>query len=418
MRIQHNINALNAHRQLSMNTSAVGKNLEKLSSGFRINRAGDDAAGLAISEKMRGQIRGLDMASRNAQDGISLIQTAEGSLQETHSILQRMRELAVQSSNGTYEEGVDRVNLNKEVAALKTEVDRIASSTHFNNQKLLNGAIDGTVSAASSAATTATGLDKDLSLSVSGLKEGATLSIKTAAGGADASGASGSDIAATDAKAAFAIDGATGNITLTITGGTNGMKDGGAAGDLKAATNVDLQKAWDDFAKANVDATKGINFSGLTTVTAPAGAAGVKANTATSAAAAKTGEALTFQIGANDDRVNLNVANQDTKTLGIDDLSIATQEDANKAIISLDKAINSVSGTRADLGALQNRLEHTVNNLGTTSENLTAAESRIRDVDMAKEMMEMTKNNILSQAAQAMLAQANTQPQGVLQLLQ
>lgn len=418
MRIQHNINALNAHRQLGMNNTAVGKNLEKLSSGFRINRAGDDAAGLAISEKMRGQIRGLDMAQRNAQDGISLVQTAEGSLNETHAILQRMRELAVQSSNGTYEEGVDRVNLNKEITALKDEVDRISTSTHFNNQKLLDGSIDGSVKASVAAKIDDTGLDADLSIEANGLKEGATLTISTKAGGADpAKGAD--DVAAVDAKAEFAIDSTSGDITLTITGATNGTKKDGTAGDIKANTEVDLQAAWNDFAKDNAEATKGISLKGLSKVNAPTGATGgVKAADAESDVAAKVGESLTFQIGANDDRVKLNVGNQDTKTLGIEGLSIATQEDANAAIIALDSAINSVSGTRADLGALQNRLEHTVNNLGTTSENLTAAESRIRDVDMAKEMMEMTKNNILTQAAQAMLAQANTQPQGVLQLLQ
>jgi len=273
MRIQHNINALNSLRQLGTNNTATGKNIEKLSSGFRINRAGDDAAGLAISEKMRGQIRGLEQAQQNANDGISLIQTAEGGLNETHAILQRMRELAVQSANGTYQDSVDRENLQKEVDALSSEIDRISSATHFNKIQLL----DGTMSK------------------------------------------------------------------------------------------------------------------------------------------------LTFQIGANgnsDQTVSLSVADMSASGLGLSSISVAAQGDANSAISAIDDAINTVSGTRADLGALQNRLEHTVNNLGVTSENLTAAESRIRDVDMAKEMMQYTKNNILTQAAQAMLAQANQQPQGVLQLLQ
>ncbi|HBD63929.1 MAG TPA: flagellin [Clostridiales bacterium] len=275
MRIQHNINALNSLRQLGTNNSATGKNIEKLSSGFRINRAGDDAAGLAISEKMRGQIRGLEQAQQNANDGISLIQTAEGGLNETHAILQRMRELAVQSANGTYQDSVDRENLQKEVSALSSEIDRISSATHFNKIQLLDGSM--------------------------------------------------------------------------------------------ATTN------------------------------------------------------LKFQIGANgnsDQTVTLSVADMSSSGLGLKDITVAGQDSANAAIATIDKAINDVSGTRADLGALQNRLEHTVNNLGVTSENLTAAESRIRDVDMAKEMMQYTKNNILTQAAQAMLAQANQQPQGVLQLLQ
>ena len=272
MRIQHNVNALNSHRNLTMNTASVGKNLEKLSSGYRINRAADDAAGLAISEKMRAQINGLDQAQQNAQDGVSLIQTAEGALNETHAILQRMRTLAVQASNGTYQACVDRENIQEEITALTDEIDRIASSTHYNKNNLLDGTLN-----------------------------------------------------------------------------------------------------------------------------------------------------LTFQIGANgvsDQQVSLSVGDQDATALSVKTVSVSTVADANSAIELIDNAINSVSKTRSTLGALQNRLEHTINNLGVASENLTAAESRIRDVDMAKEMMAFTKNNILTQASQAMLAQANMQPQGVLQLLQ
>ena len=173
MRIQHNLNAMNSLRQLGANNNATGKNLEKLSSGYRINRAGDDAAGLAISEKMRGQIRGLEQAQQNANDGISLIQTAEGGLNETHAILQRMRELAVQSANGTYDDDVDRANLNKEVEALQTEIDRIAESTKFNGKALLNGDMDGTIDVTSS--TDAGNLD----LTVSGLASGSTIIIGT-----------------------------------------------------------------------------------------------------------------------------------------------------------------------------------------------------------------------------------------------
>ncbi|MDM5351420.1 MULTISPECIES: flagellin N-terminal helical domain-containing protein [Lysinibacillus] len=269
MRIQHNISALNTHRNLAFNNTQASKNLEKLSSGYKVNRAGDDAAGLAISEKMRGQIRGLDMATKNAQDSISLIQTAEGALNETHAILQRMRELAVQSANDT-NVTADRTALNKEVIALKSEIDRIAKNTEFNTQNLLDG-----------------------------------------------------------------------------------------------------------------------SFSGKK-----------------------------FHIGANDGQaITLKIATMDTKGLKVSG-TIDTQSKADKAIKNFNSALELVSSQRSDLGAVQNRLEHTINNLGATSENLTAAESRIRDTDMAKEMMGFTKNNILMQAAQSMLAQANQQPQGVLQLLQ
>jgi flagellin len=270
MRIQHNIAALNTHRALTGNNNAASKNLEKLSSGYQINRAGDDAAGLAISEKMRGQISGLDMASKNANDSISLIQTAEGALNETHAILQRQRELAVQSANDTNTDE-DRAQLQLEVDQLSSEITRISTDTEFNTQKLLDGTFSDKV----------------------------------------------------------------------------------------------------------------------------------------------------FHIGANADQsITLSIDNNDAGTLGVDGLSISDQSSANDAITTVDAAINTVSTTRANLGAVQNRLEHTINNLGATSENLTAAESRIRDTDMAKEMMDYTKNNILTQAAQSMLAQANQQPQGVLSLLQ
>ncbi|SEQ25140.1 flagellin N-terminal helical domain-containing protein [Piscibacillus halophilus] len=269
MIINNNIPALNTHRQMGINQGNMQSSMEKLSSGLRINRAGDDAAGLAISEKMRAQINGLDQASRNAQDGISLIQTAEGALDETHSILQRMRELAVQSANDTNTND-DRAELQKELDALIEEVDRISQNTEFNTQKLLDGSY----------------------------------------------------------------------------------------------------------------------------------------------------ESKEFHIGANETQsITINIGDMQAESLGISELAINDQESADNAIATLDDAIKNVSSERADLGAIQNRLEHTISNLDNASENLSAAESRIRDVDMAKEMMEMTKSNILSQASQSMLAQANQQPQSVLQLL-
>ena len=273
MIINHNLNAMNAHRNMSFNTSNAGKAMEKLSSGLRINRAGDDAAGLAISEKMRGQIRGLDQASRNAQDGISLIQTAEGALNETHSILQRMRELSVQSASDTNIAN-DRTALNDEFQALISEVDRIATETEFNQQKVISADFTADIQV---------GANKDQ------------------------------------------------KITLT----------------------------W----KAQTKAALG------------------------------------------EDAVDISA------------LKIDTKADASTAIKTVNDAIESVSKSRSAMGALQNRLEHTINNLNTSAENLQAAESRVRDVDMAKEMMNFTKNNILNQASQAMLAQANQQPQAVLQLL-
>ncbi|WP_214826756.1 flagellin Hag [Exiguobacterium sp. s26] len=295
MIINHNLNSMNAHRNMSFNTAQTGKAMEKLSSGLRINRAGDDAAGLAISEKMRGQIRGLDQSTRNAQDGISLIQTAEGALNETHSILQRMRELAVQSSNDT-NTTTDRGEIQKEVDQLAIEITRIANNTEFNTKKLLDG------------------------------------SAKTAGG-------------------------PTGAAPLTFHIGAN------------AGQTLSLSIGAMDAKTLNVSRTADTAATGAT-------------------AAVTTG--------------------------GLD---VSTQANANLAITAINTAIGTVSSERSMLGANQNRLEHTINNLSTSAENLQAAESRIRDVDMAKEMMNFTKNNILNQAAQAMMAQSNQQPQAVLQLL-
>lgn len=279
MRINNNLMAMNTHRQLSIVNNAAAKSMEKLSSGYRINRAGDDAAGLSISEKMRAQIRGLQMASKNAQDGISLIQTAEGALQETHAILQRMRELVVQAGNLGTNQSEDLQAIQDEIEQLQSEIDGISSRTEFNGKTLLNGAF--------------------------------------------ASG--------------------TANITL--------------------------------------------------------------------------------QIGANEtQQLELNISKMDSATLGVDktNVDVTTFTDKTQidtAIGAIDNAIETVSGERSKLGAIQNRLEHTIKNLDNASENLTAAESRIRDVDMAKEMMELTRQNILQQAATAMLAQANSLPQSVLKLL-
>lgn len=407
MVIQHNLSALNSHRNMGLNNAGVSKNLEKLSSGYKINRAGDDAAGLAISEKMRGQIRGLAMAEQNVSNGISLIQTAEGGLNETHAILQRMRELAVQSANGTYDEEVDRLNLDKEFQALKSEIDRIAESTHYNGIKLLDGTLGGAKGATAINGTAA----GELNLGVAA----------TITGGADdlLAGFTGTArliVDSTHGYAGLQIDGQTLTSAATPNGATSAtftlQKVNAQTGKMENSTTV-----------VTVNFTSGADFamSGLE----------VTNNTVTVGNETMAGNLkseLIFQIGANgkaDQRVGLHVADMSSSGIGsgefgkqVADTNISTQDEAkDKAIEILEDAINQVSGTRADLGALQNRLEHTSNNLGVTKENLTAAESSIRDVDMAKEMMEFTKNNILVQASQAMLAQANQLPQGVLSLL-
>ncbi|MDL0429138.1 flagellin N-terminal helical domain-containing protein [Bacillus amyloliquefaciens] len=327
MRINHNIAALNTSRQLNAGSNSAAKNMEKLSSGLRINRAGDDAAGLAISEKMRSQIRGLDMASKNAQDGISLIQTSEGALNETHSILQRMSELATQAANDTNTDS-DRSELQKEMDQLSSEVTRISTDTEFNTKKLL----DGTA--------------KDLTFQI-GANEGQTMTLSI-----------------------NKMDSESLNVGTTYTAQ--------AEGTLKSG---DTTIAWAD--------------------------------------AEETDGKVTKEAGYYDDKGALvgseKLEEGEKLSKGIDISSSAKA--ASSALTTIKTAIDTVSSERAKLGAVQNRLEHTINNLGTSSENLTSAESRIRDVDMASEMMEYTKNNILTQASQAMLAQANQQPQQVLQLL-
>ncbi|MBA1334006.1 MAG: Flagellin protein FlaA [Firmicutes bacterium] len=382
MRINHNIMAMNTHRQLGINNAGGAKSLEKLSSGFRINRAGDDAAGLAISEKMRGQIRGLNQASRNAQDGISLIQTAEGALGEVHAMLQRMRELAVQANNGTNTND-DLIELQKEFDQLNSEIDRIAGKTEFNTKKLLDGSLgvraaDGTYAIADLAAA---GITAD----VSGVKTGETLTFTIAADSITVEGTN-SGIAQTISVAD----------TTAIAAGTTLNFD---------AIGLTLTFAAD----ADLSAT-GLALDAQTITT--------------------TGDELNFQIGANQatvlgisigamDKANLGTGTAvsgDVANIGAVNIT-AAGAGFDKNIVVIDKAIAQVSAQRSQLGAYQNRLEYTINNLGTSAENLQAAESRIRDVDMAAEMMEFTKNNILTQAATAMLAQANMLPQSVLQLL-
>lgn len=398
MRIQHNIAALNANRQLGVNNNSVSKNLEKLSSGYKINRAGDDAAGLAISEKMRGQIRGLDQATNNANDGISLVQTAEGALNETASILQRMKELATQASNGTYRNEVDRENISKEVESLKKEITRISTSTNFNKTNLLDNSLGGyaitrnDTTADSIANVTATG----------GKLAGIAGAFKVAV---DATGVV--TCAAGDTKyLKSGVATATSTDAIILTKSTSGNATTFTATVDKTKATAEEAEQWE-----------GVTIT-VTTQPKPNSTSYTAGDVVADTGASK---GLTLQIGdtaSPDQRVTVNIGDMSAKGLSISNVSVADQDSALSALKDIDNAINTVSGTRADLGALQNRLEHTVSNLGVTSENLTSAESRIRDVDMAKEMMEMTKNNVLAQAAQSMLAQANTQPQNVLKLLQ
>ena len=411
MRIQHNIMAMNAYRNYNNNTSALSKNLEKLSSGYKINRAGDDAAGLAISEKMRAQITGLKAATKNVKDGVSLVKTAEGALQEVHDMLNRMDSLATQSANGTYDNEVDRLNLQKEVNSLRSEIDRIADSSNFNGKKLLDGSLDGLQTSifkgAANAGGNTAGIDlsiaHDKQISVGGQKLDFSIKFVT-------------------------IDNQDATSTLTATGSLE-IK-------LKQGEKYDAAKIQNLIAHADINAVKGKmsadELADLNQVLADVKVSGKELDigtqdTAVAATAGTpdpnrtTGEKLTLQIGDTADRFNkmkVNVGDMHAKALGIADLTIANQDGAAAAIQNIKDAINTVSSTRGDLGAIQNRLEHTQNNLSVMTENIQDAESTIRDTDVADEMMAYTKNNILVQSAQAMLAQANQVPQGVLQLLQ
>ena len=396
MIINHNMNALNAHRNMGVNNTAAGKSMEKLSSGLRINRAGDDAAGLAISEKMRGQIRGLTQASRNSADGISMIQTAEGALNETTNILQRMRELAVQASNDTNTSS-DRNEIQKEINALTEEVDRIANNTEFNTQKLLNGSKSGE--------------EGDLVREAVAEQKG-VFKITLTAGLADGNklNVDGKLIKFTNA------DVVSNNTIKTKLQNELGEKYTITVDDNNAGNGKEIQltqKIGTDKDEFKVS----LNGNDL----------GDKAKVTKEGVTHRDEETsegkVRVQVGANASQsMSIEIGDMRAQALKITNakgkgLSVESAEDANKAITAFDAALNAVSSQRANLGAVQNRLEYTISNLDNTAENLTSAESTLRDVDMAKEMMEYSKNNILNQAAQAMISQANQQPQNVLQLL-
>jgi flagellin len=387
LRINQNIAALNAHRNLVATDNALSKSLERLSSGFRINRAADDAAGLAISEKLRAQVRGLAQAIRNAQDGISMIQTAEGALNEVHAMLQRMRELALQAANDTLS-AEDRAAINQEIQQLRQEIDNVSGRTTFNGKKLLDGSL-------------VTSLD-----SSSELKANVTVS-----GGGESAFVTAVDVSNARAGTTYTLTGSGTSLTLT-------RADGVAQTITVSAIAPNGSQVLDFSAlgvKITVASSGGI--SGANLVAALTAGANDTVTTASGSGSAS------FQVGpAASDAISVGFTKVDVAGLGLTAAlsnfnTAQTVANAQALVTAVDAAVNTVSAKRGEFGAVQNRLEHTVASLGVAQENMTAAESRIRDADMAQEMVVFTRNQILLQAGTAMLAQANAAPQVVLQLL-
>ena len=398
MRINTNLNAMTALNSATKNTALAGSSMEKLSSGLKINKAADNATGLAISEKMRSQIRGLDQASQNTQDGISVVQTAEGAIEEVGNIVQRMRELAVQGANET-NTGSDRAKISEELTQLHEEIDRIAESTQFNGKDLLNGA--NTVR--TEVEHTVKGVDAKIKKDTVKVENGfdfdglgAALEIK-----AEASAG-----APTPGKISFKDPGITGyGITVDNIDHTGKISDGATI------TITDSNNKKISFTTKEITANNDIKLADIEVSNKEI-----------------SGKEISLQVGANtsdSQTLKVKIENVSTKSLGLDSKTIATMakegtkgtKAANEMIDSLDKALERVNTSRANLGAMQNRLETTASNLTTSNENLTAAESRIRDVDVAEEMMNLSKLNLINQAAQAMMSQAKSQPEGVMQLL-
>ena len=487
MVVQHNMQAANANRMLNVTTSAQSKSTEKLSSGYRINRAADDAAGLTISEKMRKQIKGLDRASTNAEDGVSAVQTAEGALTEVHSMLQRMNELATQSANGT-NSNTDRKAIQDEIDQLTTEIDRVSETTKFNETYLLKG--DGAEKAhkvnahdAGLDGVTLTDKGDTVDVTLKTLNAGDKISIagkNYTIGGvtADVTKMLGADGANIDTKHdAVTVNGTiykwydaiaadtTGTgykgteagwyskdpATLDNTGKATSAEYKNAAAfaavkgatisvGSKSVTTIDDTKAdgVDDNDSTVITAAKAyqlqtaeiVKASSIGTDTAAKNATTVNDayNTATTTFTLNKGtvsykDSLSFNlhVGADADMTNkitVNIDSMNSAGLGVKGIKADTEQDATYAIDAIADAISTVSSQRSALGAVQNRLEHTINNLDNVVENTTSAESRIRDTDMAEEMVNYSKNNILAQAGQSMLAQANQSNQGVLSLLQ
>ena len=459
MVVQHNMQAANANRMLNVTTSAQSKSTEKLSSGYRINRAADDAAGLTISEKMRKQIRGLDQASTNAQDGVSSVQTAEGALTEVHSMLQRMNELATQAANGTNSKDSDRQAIQDEIDQLTTEIDRVSETTKFNETYLLKGeagtkTINMKAHDAGLKGTLTDNGDGTAKFVMDTLNAGDKVSIggKTYTIGSTADEVktevgklakdkkftvNGQEITIADATDAKGL--VTAGATVKI--GTDEYKvmtdDKDAAGAVKAdgvddndATVISKAHAYELASKELLAANQIGDTKGNATITLADGTTPVNATNGNGTFKIKVGQAevanslsFSLHVGADADMTNkiqVNIDAMDSASLGIKGLNVkdASGNAATYAIDAIADAVSKVSSQRSALGAVQNRLEHTISNLDNVVENTTTAESRIRDTDMAEEMVNYSKNNILAQAGQSMLAQANQSNQGVLSLLQ
>lgn len=408
MVIQHNLTAMNANRMLNVTTSAQSKSAEKLSSGYKINRAADDAAGLSISEKMRKQIRGLTQASSNAQDGVSAVQTAEGALTEVHSMLQRMNELAVQSANGTNSQ-TDRKAIQDEIDQLTSEIDRVSETTKFNETYLLKG--DSTKAAKANFMKSDYAIKDGVKLYL----EGEPDTDKNLTGDALKEAiASGAKIYTEEAGAGKQDKNTTNKLAIKGSDYAYVTKLYDKKGNAVTAEQIKAKQAAD-----GTDATNDGYFTSE-------GGKGVAV--AADAAAAFTegydvNGAISFSLhvgadSAADNKIEVKIESMSAAGIGVKGLNVSTEDDATAAIDRISEAIQKVSSQRSTLGAAQNRLEHTIANLDNVVENTTSAESRIRDTDMAQEMVNYSKNNILAQAGQSMLAQANQSNQGVLSLLQ
>ncbi|MBG0816700.1 flagellin [Planomonospora sp. ID82291] len=408
LRINQNIGAMNAYRNLSVNDGAMAKSLEKLSSGYRINRAADDAAGLSISEGLRAQTGGLKVAVRNAQDGVSVVQTAEGALTETHSVLQRMRDLSVQAANGGSQDAKAQEAANKEFGQLKTELDRIAETTSFGTQKLLDGSYHDEYTSRTHAGIYATPVlaggtpadQFDLTATIAGVQQTVTVTIP------------GVGMFPNDPQ---------GYTNAVNQGIETALKDAGGVGDEVELTYEFVSNGLNPFDPNDDQYTFQVEGKNAFSIANSGGNVGVGiVDTSPSVPVTRSRPGGVFQVGADnaaEERIEVSIAAMDTGSLRLAATTLNSTGDAQRAIDALDGAIQEVSDQRARLGAYQNRFEHTLNNLNVAIENLSASESRIRDTDMAQEMVGFTRNQILSQAGTSMLAQANQAPQSVLKLL-